>query len=80
MLAVNGAIAEDGELLSAAERDDLLTHIQRVQTLMTSNDVTQVDAVRTASDALAHASEDFAASRMDKAIANALSGQSIDSL
>ena len=80
VLAVNGAIAEDGELLSAAERDDLLTHIQRVQTLMTSNDVTQVDAVRTASDALAHASEDFAASRMDKAIANALSGQSIDSL
>ena len=80
VLAVNGAIAEDGELLSAAERDDLLTHIERVQTLMTSNDVTQVDAVRTASDALAHASEDFAARRMDKAIANALSGQSIDSL
>jgi molecular chaperone HscA len=80
VLAVNGAIAEDGELLSAAERDDLLAHIQRVQTLMTSNDVTQVDAVRTASDALAHASEDFAARRMDKAIANALSGQSIDSL
>lgn len=80
VLAVNGAMAEDGELLSEAERTDLLSHIASVQQLMSSHDVAQVDAVRAASEALAQASEDFAARRMDKAIATALSGQSIDNL
>ena len=80
VLAVNGAIAEDGELLSDAERIDLLNHIEVVQELMSSHDVAQVDAVRAASEALAKSSEDFAARRMDKAIASALSGQSIDNL
>ncbi|GHA64795.1 chaperone protein HscA [Formosimonas limnophila] len=80
VLAVNGAIAEDGELLSDAERMGLLNHIEVVQELMSSHDVAQVDAVRAASDALAKSSEDFAARRMDKAIATALSGQSIDNL
>ena len=80
VLAVGGALHEDGELLSDIERTALHTHIDAVNVLIQSNDVAQTDALRAASDALANASEDFAARRMDKAIASALAGQSIDSL
>ena len=80
VLAVSGAMSEDGELLSDAEREDLSSHIHALNELIQSNDIANTDALRAASDALANASEDFAAKRMDKAIAKALSGQSIDSL
>ena len=80
VLAVSGAMSEDGELLSDAEREDLSSHIHALNELIQSNDIANTDALRAASDALANASEDFAAKRMDKAIASALSGQSIDSL
>ena len=80
VLAVNGAMHEDGELLNDAERTDLQAHINAVNALIQSNDVNQTDALRAASDALANASEDFAARRMDKAIARALAGQSIENL
>ena len=73
-------MSEDGELLSDAEREDLSSHIHALNELIQSNDIANTDALRAASDALANASEDFAAKRMDKAIAKALSGQSIDSL
>ncbi|TDR31981.1 Fe-S protein assembly chaperone HscA [Hydromonas duriensis] len=80
VLAVNSAISEDGELLTEDERSDLLKHIKIIDDLIQANDVSQADALRAASDGLAHASEEFAARRMDKAIAHALAGQSIDTL
>ncbi len=80
VLAVQGAMTDDGELLNDAERSDFARQIDALNALIQTNDVTQTDALRAASDALALASEDFAARRMDKAIASALSGQSIDSL
>ena len=80
VLAVQGAMTDDGELLNDAERSDFARQIDALNALIQTNDVTKTDALRAASDALALASEDFAARRMDKAIASALSGQSIDSL
>ena len=80
VLAVQGAMHDDGELLSDAERVDFTQQIDALNALIQTNDVTQTDALRAANDALAVASEDFAARRMDKAIASALSGQAIDSL
>lgn len=80
VLAVRSAINEDGELLSVDEVADLNQHVQAIEHLLQTNDVSHVDGLRAASDALAHASEDFAARRMNKAIAQALAGQSIDQL
>lgn len=80
VLAINSALFEDGELVSESERADLVAHMNAVNGLIESADPANIAALRSASDALANASEDFAARRMDKAISSALAGQSIDSL
>ena len=78
--AIRSAMSEDGELLTDAERADLQAHVDAVVQLVAQNHTMPLAELRSAFDALSHASEDFAARRMDKAIAKALAGQSIDTL
>jgi molecular chaperone HscA len=80
VLAIKGAMMDDGELLTTNERTDLSAGMNTVEALMNSNQTANIDALRAAIDALANASEDFAAKRMDKAISRALAGQSIDNI
>ncbi len=78
LLATQSALNADGQLLSADDRAqiDLLMLALR-QTVDTSQDA---QAVEDATQALAHATEGFAAERMNHSIQKALSGQNIQSL
>lgn len=76
--AIQAALAEDGDtLLSADERQQIQTHIDALRALCQSTDS---HAVKQASDALNHATEDFAAKRMDASVQKALAGKNLDSL
>ena len=78
LLATQSALNADGELLSAEDRaqiDSLMLALRH--TVDTSQDA---QAVEDATQALAHATEAFAAERMNHSIQKALSGQNIQSL
>jgi len=76
--AIEAALAEDGHiLLSADERQQIQTHIDALLALCQGTDS---HAVKQASDALNHATEDFAAKRMDASVQKALAGKNLDSL
>jgi molecular chaperone HscA len=76
--AIEAALAEDGDtLLSADERLQIQTHIDALLALCQGTDS---HAVKQASDALNHATEDFAAKRMDASVQKALAGKNLDSL
>lgn len=76
--AIQAALAEDGDtLLSADERQQIQTHIDALLFLCQGTDS---HAVKQASDALNHATEDFAAKRMDASVQKALAGKNLDSL
>ena len=71
------ALAADGELLSAAERrliDDALAEVLRLR------DGSDDKALAAASDALNRATGEFAARRMNRGVARALTGRSVDAL
>jgi len=72
------ALAADGDLLSAEERAgiDALAAALR-DTAATSTDSS---AVKAANEALAQATDDFAARRMNRSIGRALSGRSLDEI
>ncbi|MFC4276759.1 Fe-S protein assembly chaperone HscA [Achromobacter aloeverae] len=75
--SVQAALAADGDLLDAGERatvDAALAGAAGAQ------DLTDVDAVRAAVQALSDATEDFAARRMDRSIRRALSGRKLDEI
>lgn len=80
VLAINGAIQDDSELLTDNEKISLQQGMQGIHDLVQSNDANNIDELRIKIDELSYATEEFAAKRMDKAIASALSGQSIDTL
>ncbi len=76
--AIQAALAEDGDtLLNADERQQIQTHIDALLALCQGTDS---HAVKQASDALNHATEDFAAKRMDASVQKALAGKNLDSL
>jgi len=76
--AIQAALAEDGEtLLSADERHQIQTHIDTLLALCQSDDS---QAVNQATEALNHATEAFAAKRMDASVQKALAGKNLDSL
>jgi len=76
--AIQAALAEDGDtLLNADERQQIQTHIDALLTLCQGKDS---HAIKQASDALNHATEDFAAKRMDASVQKALAGKNLDSL
>jgi molecular chaperone HscA len=78
LLATQSALNADGQLLSAEDRaqiDSLMLALRH--TVDTSQ---EAQAVEDATQALAHATETFAADRMNHSIQKALSGQNIQSL
>lgn len=78
--ALGQAMTADAELLDASERADLNARMQDVSAWVGQQDTMPIDGLRKAFDGLSEASEAFAARRMNKAIGQALAGQSIDSL
>lgn len=76
--AIKMAITQDGEkLLSAQEQEAIQANIQALQTLCKGQDS---QAIHQASEALNHATETFAARRMDASVKQALAGQDLNSL
>jgi molecular chaperone HscA len=73
--AVNAALERDADLLSAEERALLESEIAR---LVTEKAGTDHRAIKAAAERLNRASEPFAARRMDRAVAGALTGQRLD--
>jgi len=75
--AVQSALAADGALLEPAEREPIDAALA---TLRASLDADDHRAIKAAADALNHATEDFAARRMDASVRRALAGRKIASL
>jgi molecular chaperone HscA len=76
--AIQAALVEDGDtLLNVDERQQIQSHIDALLALCQGTDS---HAVKQASDALNHATEDFAAKRMDASVQKALAGKNLDSL
>jgi molecular chaperone HscA len=77
MLAIDAALAADGDLLSAEERAELDAARARLAEALPGSDR---DAIAAAAEALETASKTFAERRMDRGIRSALAGVSVDSL
>jgi len=75
--SVNAALAADGKLISEAEQNTIKAEVERLQTIAAADDAT---AINQAVDALNHATEAFAAVRMNASVSHALSGKAINSL
>ena len=76
VLATQSALDADGDLLQAAERQAIDAAMDAVRAL-TANDAAAIEAQ---TKQLAEATEAFAAQRMNRGIALALSGQNIAAL
>ncbi|MDO9597907.1 MAG: Fe-S protein assembly chaperone HscA [Azoarcus sp.] len=75
--ATEQALAKDGELLDAAERDQIKVVIAQLRSLREGQDHR---AIKTGIEALARATDEFAARRMDSSIRSALTGHKIDEI
>jgi molecular chaperone HscA len=71
------ALLADGDLLTEAQRAQIDTALQAVGQVLNEDDL---DRVRHAVKALAAATDDFAAKRMDRSIRQALAGKSLNEL
>ena len=76
-LATRAALAEDGAILSAAEHHKIDALLSRLDAARAGEDVV---AIRAAIDALSRGTEEFAAHRMDRSVARALTGRKLDEL
>ena len=75
--ALSQALAADGDLLSPEERAAIDTEIAALRITMQGEDHR---AIKDAVDALSHATDEFAARRMDRGIRKALAGKRIEEL
>jgi molecular chaperone HscA len=75
--AVSAALEKDGQLLDAAERDRIDTALAALRELRVGQDHR---AVKAGIDAVARATDEFAARRMDNSIRSALAGHKVDEL
>ncbi|MBA3696907.1 MAG: Fe-S protein assembly chaperone HscA [Methylotenera sp.] len=75
--AVTTALAADGALIDSEEKNAIEAGIQRLQTIAASDNA---DAIHKAVEALNHATESFAAARMDASVKKALSGKELNTL
>ncbi len=75
--ATEAALAVDGELVGDAERSAIDAALQKVRGL---RDGTDHLALRAAVEALNHTTGEFAARRMDRSVAGALTGKRVDAL
>jgi len=73
--AMRAALAADGDLLPPPERAAIDELVERLAKARAGDDV---GAIRGALDALSRGTEAFAARRMDRSIAQALTGRSLD--
>jgi molecular chaperone HscA len=73
--SLGAALAQDSDLLDAAERAKLEEGLRSLQAARAGTDHR---ALKSAIEALNRASEPFAARRMDRAVASALTGQRLD--
>ncbi len=77
LLAIDGALRADGDLLADGERREIDRQMQELRRVMAGTDRTPIlDGV----DALNTATETFAARRMDRGIQQALAGVSVSAL
>ena len=77
LLSVRSALQADGDLLTDPERQAIEAQMQALEALRAQNDATAIEA---GSHALAHATEAFAAARMNRGIQQALTGKTLDAL
>ncbi|MCH1919789.1 Fe-S protein assembly chaperone HscA [Shewanella sp. A3A] len=75
--SLNAALAADGDLLAADERQ---TVDSAMQALAQAADGNNTDAIKAAIEAVDAATQTFAAKRMDNSIRAALKGQSVDKI
>jgi len=75
LAALRGALAKDAGLLDAAERASLDRGMAELERAWNGTDHR---AIKAAIESLNHASETFAARRMDRAVAGALAGRTLD--
>ncbi|MDI1308309.1 MAG: Fe-S protein assembly chaperone HscA [Methylotenera sp.] len=75
--SVTLALNADSHLISDNEKQTIETEIQNLQTVSQAEDA---DAINKAVDALNHATEAFAAARMNASVSHALSGKNLDSI
>jgi molecular chaperone HscA len=75
--SVQAALHVDAHLLNAEELASIQTQSKQLQALVETSDRAAIEA---ATQALAHATEDFAARRMDQSIKRALAGKTIADL
>ncbi len=76
--AIKVALDKDGEtLLSSAEKQSILTQMDALKALYSTEDS---HGIHQATEALNHATEAFAAKRMDASVKNALAGQDLNTL
>jgi molecular chaperone HscA len=73
--AIRAAMAADRDLLSAAEQDEIHTRMTELSQRLQGSDV---QALRAAIGALSNATEDFAARRMNRSVAQALKGRRLE--
>ncbi|MFN7758151.1 MAG: Fe-S protein assembly chaperone HscA [Betaproteobacteria bacterium] len=73
--ATDAALSADADLLSAAERAEVEARLAAVRGVAAGD---EADAIKAAVDALAHATDEFAARRMDRSIRAALAGRRLD--
>ncbi|MEL0027646.1 MAG: Hsp70 family protein, partial [Perlucidibaca sp.] len=74
-LAIEAALSADGALLPAHEQERLRAQIDSLRAAAAGHDA---EAITRASEALNHASEDFAARRMDAGIQQAMAGKTLE--
>ena len=77
VLAINSALAADGDLLTQAERSDIDGLVHSAKISRSLEDAAQIEAV---TQALAKGTEAFAAVRMNRGIQKALAGKNIETI
>lgn len=77
LLAVRSALQEDADLLTDAQRQAIDEKTAALQAACAQDDAAAIDA---ACKALSHATEAFAAARMNRSIQQALAGKTVDTI
>ena len=75
--ATRAALASDGDLLEAGEREAIERLLADVSLTMATD---ELESIRRATEALVAGTDDFAARRMDRSIRAALAGRSVAEL
>ncbi len=75
--AVTMALATDSDLISTEEKQAIEAEMQRLTLIKETQDA---DAINSGVEALNHATEAFAAARMDASVSRALAGKKLDSI